>query len=178
MCGVVGYVGKPPKEIIDAVVYQSEVRGLHNTGRFLKEGGGIYHTRYITSGETNQPLFHGEVVMAFNGVIDMGTKAEIERRYAIEMETDNDGEIILQTCSTPEEVVEFLKQSKATFAGCFIWGENLIAIRNEGRALWIHHGPKYKILASTKDIFLRAGVTTDLEPLEPFKIYSWPLLAQ
>mgnify|MGYP000618844717 CR=1 FL=1 len=49
----------------------------------------IYHNRYSTSGdyknhENNQPIFNNELSLVFNGVLDMGTKKQIENKYNIQ----------------------------------------------------------------------------------------------
>lgn len=174
MCGIVGYVGSFKEELINNLVYESTVRGLHHLGKQITKcnHAGIYHARYITSGETNQPLKYKDRYLAFNGVIDMGTKEEMEATYSIQMATDNDGEIILRMCPTPEVAIDFLKKSKATFAGIWLEEDKLIAIRNNGRPLWIHYSDTGILIASTKDIFKRCGIDNAIEA-EPFKIYGW-----
>lgn len=173
MCGVVGHIGSVTS-MIDKLVYESNVRGLHNTGKKEFPGAGVYHQRYCTSGETNQPLHVDNRWLVFNGVINMGTKEEMEKEYGIEMETDNDGEVILRLCKTPQEAVKFLRDPKITFAGLWIEDGLLTAIRNEGRPLWMTKSFYNPIIASTADIFKRSGFQLGtIEPLEPFKIYQW-----
>lgn len=172
MCGIVGYVGKVEPSLLAKIVWESSVRGLHNLGSHFKDDAGMFHWRYKTSGEDNQPLFVDGKCMAFNGVIDMGTKDEIEKKYSITMTSDNDGEILLRLCSSYPEAVEFLRSSSATFAGIWMEGNTLTAIRNEGRPLWKYEKEGKVLLASTKDIFNRSGVH-DVTPLEPLKIYQW-----
>lgn len=172
MCGIVGYVGSFEKGLINKVVYESTVRGLHYLGFATNGRAGIYHARYITSGETNQPLIYQHRYLAFNGVVNMGTKEEMEAEYNFKMETDNDGEIILRMCPTSESVVEFLKSSKATFAGIFLEEHKLTAIRNTGRPMWIHNSENGILIASTNDIFKRSGIAGAVEA-EPYKIYEW-----
>ena len=50
----------------------------------------IYHNRYSTSGDfknhlNNQPIEIGDTSLCFNGVIDMGTKSQMEEKYQIKM---------------------------------------------------------------------------------------------
>lgn len=174
MCGLVGYFGNVDRELVARLVYESTVRGLHHLGHATApaEEAGLYHARYCTSGLTNQPLKVGERYMAFNGVISMGTKEEMEQEYGVALETDNDGEVILRLCRTPEATVEFLRKSRATFAGLWLEPGKLTAIRNAGRPLWMHQDADGVLLASTRDIFNRAGVG-DCQQLEPLKIYQW-----
>lgn len=195
MCGVVGYIGKNiDKALIERLVYESEVRGTHNIGRASSEVMepksmrgqmmGMVHTRYCTSGETHQPLKIKGNLLAFNGVIHMGTKKEIEKVFNIKMETDNDGEIILQKCRTPEQVLEFITHTKCSFAGLVLMGSRFVALRNKDRPLWMAKYPNKNVLiASTKDIFFRAGVLVKhgklsknvpvVEELKPLKLYEW-----
>jgi glutamine phosphoribosylpyrophosphate amidotransferase len=184
MCGVVAYIGKVDQELIDRLVHESLVRGTHFTGRMVSEAleprsmrgykVGIIHTRYSTSGETNQPLKVKGNVLAFNGVIHMGTKKEMEKEFKIKMTTDNDGEIILQTCKTPEKVLDFISFNHCSFAGVMLFGGRFVAMRNQYRPLWMHKARGSGIIiASTKDIFLRSGVKTSLTELKPLKIYEW-----
>jgi glutamine phosphoribosylpyrophosphate amidotransferase len=179
MCGVIAYVGTPDESLLEKLVYESYVRGTHNKGEYRtnkhsKVGCGIIHTRYCTSGETNQPLVIGSKALAFNGVIDMGTKKEIEKRWVIKMSTDNDGEIILRTCKTPKEVRDFISEITCSFAGVMIMENKLIALRNKYRPLWMSKVGKTIYIASTKDIFMRSGIKKCAE-LEPLKIYQWTI---
>lgn len=177
MCGIIAYKGKVKPDVLRKIVYESGARGLHNFGSHFKteKEAGIIHARYVTSGEANQPLEHDGRWMAFNGVINMGTKEEMEAEYGLELKTDNDGEVMLQLCKTPSEAVDFLKKSRATFAGVWLEDDKLVALRNPGRPLWVHHSPEAVIIASTRDIFKRAGITENVAPLEPYRVYEWSL---
>lgn len=175
MCGLVAYFGNVDHDLVERLVYESGVRGLHHFGKAISpaEEAGIYHARYCTSGEVNQPLWHRNRALAFNGVINMGTKAEMEREYDLQLVTDNDGEVILQVAATPEAAVEFLRNPRVTFAGVWLEPGKLTAIRNAGRPLWILRTNEGVYLASTRDIFCRAGAEGEPEQLEPLKIYQW-----
>lgn len=168
------------------MVWESTVRGLHNLGKEIVGNAGIFHARYCTSGGDHQPVYHNNRVLVFNGVIDMGTKQEMEERHEIEMQTDNDAELALLV---PEEMVanyvatyyvdgltHFIDNPKITFAGLIIDdnSKELIAIRNIGRPLWMYEDIDCTYLASTKDIFKRAGFNTlYCKELEPLKPYTW-----
>lgn len=164
------------------------MRGLHNLGKYERDGAGIYHARYCTSGGDHQPVYSLGRALIFNGVIDMGTKEEMEERHCVDMATDNDAELALLV---PDLLVEeylaldfidglthFIDNPKITFAGLIIDKNQFIAIRNEGRPLWmfndIHGDCCY--LASTLDIFKRADPTIKTmycQKLKPLHPYIW-----
>ena len=139
----------------------------------------IYHNRYSTSGdyhnhENNQPIRVGSCALVFNGVLDMRTKKEIESDLGITMETENDGEILIQLCgSDPAAMQAYIAQTKGSFAGLMLTEENkMYALRNENRPLWRleHQGAVF--YASTKDIFKRVDAALDPQPLAPNQIYE------
>lgn len=172
MCGVIAHVGQPPTDTLRRLIEQSSIRGLHNFGHLTQPNCGLYHWRYVTSGLTNQPLYRDGTWLAFNGVIDMGTKPEMEAKYNCKLLTDNDGELLLALNEYPENMIEFIRQPAITFAGVVIRGRNFYAFRNAGRPLWKVEGPNGVLIASTYDIFKRSGIY-DAEPLEPLKLYKW-----
>lgn len=202
MCGVVGYSCSDPKkehyEILQAIIKQSKIRGLHSFGfSFYNEGMVtikhhhidkiefppankiIYHNRYSTSGDyknhdNNQPIAIGNTSLVFNGVLDMRTKQEMEDCYGIEMETDNDGEILLKLCgSDPNKIQEYIQNTKGSFAGLILTQDNtMYAIRNKNRPLWALNYDKAVFYASTQDIFKRVDSSFEPEELEPYKIYE------
>jgi glutamine phosphoribosylpyrophosphate amidotransferase len=186
MCGVIGYIGHDVDQtLLDRLIYESEIRGIHDSRHWSERNKvlskykgkynmlGIHHTRYSTSGKTSQPLVVDGKVLAFNGVIHMGTKKEMEKEFKIKMSSDNDGEILLQKCSTPERVLDFISFNKCSFAGVMLFGSRFVAMRNECRPLWMHKTSNEVIIASTRDIFIRAGVSKNLTQLDPLKIYEW-----
>jgi glutamine phosphoribosylpyrophosphate amidotransferase len=131
----------------------------------------IGHCRYSTSGDykdmnNNQPLRFGDEYLVFNGVIDMRTKAEMEAAYKIKMQSDNDGEIMLQA----ENRIEMLK-SGITFSGLTLKSHALAFFRNEGRPAYkaTRYGATY--IASTADILRRCLL--EPEPLNPYEAYVW-----
>lgn len=143
----------------------------------------VAHCRYPTSGLDSQPIVivggdkhphERRIALAFNGVIDMGTKEEFEARWSVKCETDNDGEIFVQRLLAGESVEDFLCEEN--FAGSFagVWldtqygGTTLIAARNARRPLWwsSHLGASW--YASTRDIFVRAGFPA--ESLQEFPV--------
>jgi asparagine synthetase B (glutamine-hydrolysing) len=104
--------------------------------------------------------------MVFNGTIDMRTKPEMEKDYGIVMNSDNDGEIMLQSKSRIE-----LLLGNITFAGLFLEKNTVYAMRNPHRpAYWTEkHDSIY--IASTADIMKRCLLRP--HELQPQEMYSW-----
>lgn len=202
MCGVVGYSCNEPKEehheILKAIIEQSKIRGLHSFGYSFFDGEVvtikyhdinkvefpltnkiIYHNRYSTSGDyknhdNNQPIAVGNISLVFNGVLDMRTKQEMEEHYQIEMETDNDGELVLKLCgSDPEKIQEYVQNTTGSFAGLILTENNkMYAIRNENRPLWMLNHSGAIFYASTRDIFKRVDQSFEPVELDPYKVYE------
>lgn len=125
----------------------------------------VFHNRYCTSGdytrmENNQPLIVGGNALAFNGTVDMGTREEMERRHGIVMETENDGEIVLQDIRRGMPF-HTIGDRRTTFAGVYL-GSNgeMYASRNEMRPLWQFPLTVGKFIVSTRDIASRAKIDT------------------
>jgi len=185
MCAVIGYYSEEPcekdKKMLEELLYQSKIRGLHSFGLTFEnnfilstikefEVGSINipkttmlmaHTRYSTSGdwkskENNQPLKLDDSHLVFNGVIDMATKKEMEKKYNIKMKSNNDGEIFLHYLNQGVEPVKIIKDLKSSFSGIFIKDNEIYCLRNENRPLWRVVIGKSVFVASTKDIFLRS----------------------
>ena len=186
MCSIIAYKGKYNKELVEKICFNSRIRGLHSFGysysdkdsiitlkyfdydRFVNSLHGnkpekfIAHFRYSTSGDykeqaNNQPIEIGTMSMVFNGVLDMGTKQEMEEKYNCSMITENDGELaILEKKKGDELLKQFIQQK--TFAGAFLDLKKIQVIRNENRPCYLGFYEDVKIIASTKDILLRSGV--------------------
>lgn len=202
MCGVVGYSCESPikehYEILQAIIEQSKIRGLHSFGYSFFDGEVvtikyhdinkvefplknkiIYHNRYSTSGDyknhdNNQPIAVGNISLVFNGVLDMRTKQEMEEHYQIDMETDNDGELVLKLCgSDPEKIQEYVQNTTGSFAGLILTENNkMYAIRNENRPLWMLNHSGAIFYASTRDIFKRVDQSFEPIKLDPYKVYE------
>lgn len=187
----------PNKEAIETlkrVFIESKIRGMHSYGFASVQNGLehlfksntllpvlndiqmpnalIGHCRYSTSGDylqmsNNQPLKHQEEYMVFNGVIDMRTKAEMEKAYGITMSCENDGEIMLQS----QDRMALLRRN-ISFAGLFLTNTSMTFMRNPARPAYIgmKHGAIY--IASTKDI-LKRSLIADCAELEPYKEHVW-----
>jgi len=186
-------------DILHKIILQSKIRGLHSFGysytknnklitqkyhevdnvKLPKADKIIYHNRYATSGDytdhvNNQPLSNNKLSLVFNGVIDMRTKQEMEKHYNIKMNTYNDGEIILQKCGDDKKKLQqYVSDMSGSFAGLILTASNnLLAIRNANRPLWVLKYKTASYYASTKDIFKR--VDKDFEPtqLKVLKLYE------
>lgn len=136
----------------------------------------MFHNRYSTSGDfrimkNNQPLFIGGNAIAFNGTVDMGTKEEMEARHGIRMQTDNDGEIVLNDIIAGMPFAH-IKDTAATFAGIFMGSDGtMTAFRNDLRPLWCFYQDGCKFICSTIDIASRAKFDKNNGfPVEPFKM--------
>ena len=133
----------------------------------------VAHARYSTSGEwrirdgvdNNQPIVVDHMALALNGVIHMGTKAEYEAEYMIECDVDNDAEIFLRLLKKfgEQSAHHVLEGLKGSFAGCWLVGDELWVGRNERRPLWTARQFGGRWFASTRDIFLRADFTDDIQ---------------
>lgn len=168
------------------VLHESKIRGLHafgfawcnsvgvvRTSKFLEFGDlldameiiqplkTIVHCRYSTSGdyrtmENNQPLLRANQALAFNGVIDMGTKAEMEARHGVTLQTENDGEVPLAV--QPEDPFKFFDGFQGSFAGLLLSPSGIRAYRNSRRPAWVTRSGEATMVASTADILRRAGL--------------------
>lgn len=127
----------------------------------------IGHTRYSTSGDwtahaNNQPVERDGYGLVFNGVIDMGTREEMEERYGVTLDSDNDGELALRWFidrenGNPENFKLLHSKTGRSFAGIFMAPNGWLCIyRNEHRPLYTL-GLQTRYIASTRDIFQRAG---------------------
>ncbi len=183
MCAIIGYQDQDyNKDLVNKLILESSVRGLHAFGfatgekvyrtldlqdliekiNEIKPKKCIIHCRYSTSGdysviENNQPLVLENNFFAFNGVISMKTKSEMEKEFNLLLPTDNDGYILMNNL----ENQEFLNKKNISFAGVGIKNNVMYALRNDFRPAWIYSQNKTKIVASTKDIMLRSK----LDPL-------------
>ena len=186
MCGVVAYYSDKPeaqdKKILKDLILQSKIRGLHAFGMAYTHKKNtiiektnnikninipdtnmlIYHNRYTTSGDwqkekNNQPLQLHNNFLVFNGVIDMSTKKEMQKKHNFKMNSDNDGELFLHYLMH-KDPVKILKDLKCSFAGVYIRKNNIYCIRNEHRPLYVVTIGKSVFIASTKDIFKRSGI--------------------
>jgi len=195
MCSVIGFRGKYDEDLLNKIFLYSRIRGLHSFGysfynpelttkKFLsyesflssihndRPNLFIAHFRYSTSGDylnenNNQPLQSEDISIAFNGVISQGTKEEMEERYDIELQADNDGYILLKKYND----AEFLN-SDITYASVGLKNNKLFGLRNERRPLWYKEREDGVIISSTSDILTRSGIKEPTE-LKPLLLYRW-----
>jgi len=202
MCSVIAAAGEWDIETIEKILFYSRIRGLHSFGYSFVENKTIKnfkfidyeefkkslfetkpvkfiaHFRYSTSGdwkviENNQPILINNICLAFNGVIDMSSKIEMEKKFETEMQTENDGEIaILNYLKGRENFLSFVNENKRTFAGVFLNKENeIIAIKNNLRPLSISKEKNASYLASTSDILFRSGLK-NVEKIKSNQFYE------
>jgi glutamine phosphoribosylpyrophosphate amidotransferase len=137
----------------------------------------VCHTRYSTSGDykveaNNQPIVVGDMCLAFNGVLHMGTKADMERALGEKMDTDNDGEMFVRQVLTGCDPVHSVQHG--TFTGVWLRNGRLHALTNGKRPAWLYSNGGTQIIVSTYDIAKRAGLNTGLlAPLVPNKLYQF-----
>lgn len=205
MCGVVCGSNVSQPEAVVRLFEQSRIRGLHAFGyAYVKDGRlllrrfldysefvrsfkheapskFIAHLRYSTSGDwqvesNNQPIIRNGIAIAFNGVLDMRTKSEIEAAYQIQMNTDNDAEIALHianqsglSATADHELIDFINDKQRTFAGAFLTETNrLFILRNARRPLAVGHLDGQTFVASTADILRRSELPYKTTPTNVF----------
>lgn len=205
MCGIIGYNCPEPKEhhmaMIEALILQSKIRGLHSFGLTYLDGYNyttkkysqndftniivpltkqlIFHNRYSTSGDynnplNNQPLVFDDFSMVFNGVISMDTKEHNELLYGIDLETDNDGEILIKRCGFDIPLMlDFISSVKCSYSGLILNNRTLTAMRNKYRPGWILETEGAVFVASTKDIFDRALGENNAYEMDTNRLYRW-----
>jgi len=202
MCSIVAASGDYDIEIIKKIFFNSRIRGLHSFGfsyvvngeiqthkftdydKFVelfiqkKPSKFIAHFRYSTSGDwklpmNNQPILIRNICLAFNGVIDMSTKTDMEKKFGIEMQTENDGEIAIHKyIDNKEHFLSFINEKKRTFAGVFLNSSNeIIAIKNNLRPLSVSKHSNTTYIASTSDILERSGLK-NIDRIKPNHFYG------
>lgn len=122
----------------------------------------IGHNRYSTSGDwhdenNNQPIVIPGISVVFNGIITQATKREYELALGKKFITENDGEIFARKVIDGEDWRAFVSKGRFSFAGAFMTEKEAFAIRNKNRPLWMSRSPSSMFIASTRDIFMRAG---------------------
>lgn len=199
MCSIIAYKGEYDKNLVEKICFNSRIRGLHSFGYSYYDGDAliilkyftyddfvkslhankpnkfIAHFRYSTSGDykqqsNNQPIQIEGISMVFNGVLDMGTKQEMEDKYACSMITENDGELAILKKLEGDDILKTFLQER-TFAGAFLDKKKIQVIRNENRPCYLGKYNDISIVASTKDILQRSCVE-NFQELEPNTFYE------
>lgn len=200
MCAIVGVSGDWNEQTLLNVLKWSRIRGLHAFGyAYYCENELIYHKftnynqfcqsiienkpvkfiahfRYSTSGdwrimENNQPIILNKSALVFNGVIDMSTKEEMESKWKCTLNTENDGEIALIQYNLGK-IDDLIDNKTRSFAGLFLNKNNeIVAIRNRRRPMYVGKQDNCYYLASTYDILNRSNVEniTEIRPHEQYK---------
>jgi asparagine synthetase B (glutamine-hydrolysing) len=190
MCGIIGYrplTDDPDQKGAFASLFkESAIRGLHAFGigtsesvkrshntqdiidAFNPDLTTVAHARYCTSGdwhtlENNQPIVVDDIILAFNGVIHMGSKEEFEKAFNVKCDSDNDGEVFLRRMIGGETAEAFLSRISGSFAGVWLRNGKLWAGRNARRPLWKCQSYGALWYGSTRDVFLRAGFPLPVE---------------
>lgn len=186
------------------IIRESRIRGLHSFGLSYVKAGGvhtmkyyqnefreitipenikalIYHNRYSTSGDFQdclniQPLHLGPTSLVFNGVIDMGTKEEMQAKYGYKMQTANDGEILINVSKgCPELMLRFVNSRVCSFSGLLLNKNNLHAMTNGKRPLYKLHIDDSIFIASTRDILRRAIPFCEPEAITINEVQTWKI---
>lgn len=197
MCSIIGFAGKYESKTLHKVFNNSRIRGLHAfgysyfnnnkivTNKFLvydefvkaldsiKPDKFIAHFRYSTSGDykelsNNQPLEKNNTAFVFNGVVSQKNKKEMEEEYGCEIDSENDGWILLSNFNHLDDV----KNNKLTYASMLLQNNQIVAIRNKKRPMWQGSLNGNVYIASTKDILKRSGVR-ELNMLEYNQYHRW-----
>lgn len=195
MCSIIGYKGKFKSDVVNRLLDNSRIRGLHSFGYAFYDNGTLVnkkyldyqlfkkgllsdkpnlfigHFRYSTSGDfndpdNNQPLYCEDVALAFNGVISQKTKPEMEKEYNMSLKSDNDGYILLSKYNDKD----FISNPNISFAMVCLRDNKLLALRNPNRPLHQFENPEITVFASTKDILNRSGLNNTVE-LKPYIQY-------
>lgn len=141
----------------------------------------IFHNRYCTSGDfrhsvNNQPIISDDskIALVFNGTVDMGTKSEMEARSGYSLNTDNDGELVLNDIIHGNPFLRLHPIHGTSFAGIYLMdGGAMCAFRNNHRPLWQFRHKNGIYITSTQDIARRAGIDISQgEIVEPYKIMN------
>ena len=199
MCGIIGYQnieGSPDTDGFLRLIEQSNIRGLHAFGLATVAGvtkslkpfaagfirdtlrscpAWLYHNRYSTSGDwseprNNQPLTREGVSIVMNGVICQEPREVWERVTGWKYLSENDTEILLRKITNGENISVWLQKTKASVAALILLDGKVCAFRNLKRPLRYVQTDTGILVASTADIFRRAGYTQEIKNIEPFKL--------
>lgn len=153
------YWSRDNEQVVDVKFHDDEE--MHGYIRHVQLLDAVFHSRYCTSGDwtnhsNNQPIVLDDMHLAFNGVISMATKSEMEQQYNVKLQSDNDGELFLQHIKRTNDPIEFISKTPGSFAGIWYMDGVLYAARNERRPLWYIIADYTVMFASTLDIMRRA----------------------
>lgn len=172
----VSYVADGRVHTIKEPIPADEFIKKHDVYDWRNEDGNLYcigHVRYSTSDlRFNQPISSDGLSIVHNGVISQEPPEDWERLYGYKVETRNDSELILRCIEAKENPL--LKFHPASMAVCKIDADKIIsAFRNEARPLYrTYIMEKGWVFASTKDIMVRSGLTSKIDKMEMYDVYS------
>lgn len=134
--------------------------------QIINEDGNIYmigHCRYSTSDlHYNQPLYNQSISVVHNGVITQELPENWKKLYGFDCNTRNDTELLLKTVENGENPL--LKWSEASISACELHSDKTFKFyRNGKRPLQVKIMGDSVIVASTKNIFIRAGVENSID---------------
>jgi glutamine phosphoribosylpyrophosphate amidotransferase len=185
MCGIIGMCGScsgEARDIMISLIHESKIRGLHSFGIAYYDTKGmvqvrkwsklehvklpdfsdhlIFHNRYSTSGDwndprNNQPVRYGDVALALNGVITMADKADWPD-VGVPMATENDAELLAALIHNGVYPVHAMRQLGGSIAAVFLHSKRVWAMRNNSRPLHWFMAAGSVFVVSTKDIVTRA----------------------
>lgn len=134
--------------------------------QIVNEDGNIYmigHCRYSTSDLAyNQPLYGNTVSVVHNGVITQELPENWEKLYNFKCLTRNDSELLLKTVENGENPL--IRWSEASISACELHSDKTFRFyRNGKRPLRVKNMGDSVIVASTANIFARAGVENSVD---------------
>lgn len=132
----------------------------------LNEDGNLYmiaHCRYSTSDlNYNQPMSSEQVSIVHNGVVTQELPENWQKLYGFQCQTKNDSELLLKTVENGENPL--LRWSDASISACELHSDKTFKFyRNGKRPLQVNVMGNSVIVASTADIFKRAGVKNSVD---------------
>ena len=136
----------------------------------------VGHNRYSTGESWRdlndcQPISRDGRSIAFNGVINMAAPASWPSTYAADFFTSNDAEIALLQLER-NNVQAVLAAAKVSFAGAWLEDGVIKYARNPRRPLWRGEWNRASFLASTRDIFDRAGFKGEVSEAIPMEVHE------
>lgn len=125
----------------------------------------ILHTRYSTSDlQWNQPNYAKDSALIHNGVVTQADPSTWKEEFGVDCKTRNDSEILLHMMLgnvRGKHPLDLVNTSQACIYLDAGYGK-MMFWRNEQRPLYYVDGPDFLVVASTKDIMVRAGIPSNL----------------
>lgn len=152
------------KEPVDALTFVD--KHFNSFDQYINEDGNLYmvgHCRYSTSDlDYNQPISSDKISIVHNGVVSQELPENWESIYGFTCETKNDTELLLKTVEENKEPLQIWYD--ASMSVCQLHSDKTFKYyRNGKRPLCSHKMDNGIIVASTKNIFFRAGVEKTID---------------